>query len=77
MDAVTAGDHRLRCRHRLHLQLPLPLSLILFSSSQSEWICNDRAGFWIRDGGRQVLKTSERSGSDNNAGCGAGYNATR
>jgi len=72
-----AGDHSSRCRHRLGLQLPLRLSLILFSSSGSEWISTDRAGFWIRDGGRQVFKTSERSGSDDNAGCGAGYNATR
>jgi len=77
MDAVTAGDHWWRCRHRLQLQLPLPLSLILFCSLCSEWICNDRAGFWIRDWGTQVFKTSESSGSDNNAGCGAGYNATR
>jgi hypothetical protein len=48
----------------------------LFSSLRSEWISNHRAGFRIRDGGRQVVKTSERSGSDNNAGFGAGYNAT-
>jgi len=76
MDAATAGDHWSRCRLRLRFQLPLPLSLNLLSSLRSEWICNHRAGFCIRDGGRQVFKTSERSGSDNNAGCGAGYNAT-
>jgi len=76
MDAATARDHWLRCRHRLWLQLPLPLSLILFGSSRSQWICNDCAGFWIRDGGRQVVKTTERSGSASNAGCWAGYNAT-
>jgi len=62
------------CRHRLWLQLPLPLSLILFSSLQSQWICNEHAGFWIWDGGMQVSKTAERSGSDRNAGCGARYN---
>jgi hypothetical protein len=77
MDAATAGDHRLRCRHRLRLQLPLPLSLIPFCSSCSQWICNGRTGFWIRDGGSQVFKTAERSGSVSNAGCEAGYNATR
>jgi len=36
---------------------------------------NNRVSFWIRDGGRQVFKTTERSGSASNAGCGAGYNA--
>jgi len=77
MNAATAGDHWLRCRHRLRLQIPLPLSLIRFGSSRSQWICNDRAGVWIRDGGRQVFKTAERSGSESNAGCGAGYNNTR
>ena len=76
MDAATAGDHRSRYRHCLQLQLPLPLSLIPFCSSRSQWICNDRAGFWIMDGSRQVFKTVERSGSASNAGCGAGYNAT-
>jgi len=35
----------------VRLQLPLPLSLILFGNSRSEWICNDRMGFSIRDGG--------------------------
>jgi len=39
-------------------------------------MCNDRAGFCIRDGGRQVFETAKRSGSDSNAECGAGYNAT-
>jgi len=77
MNAATAGDHWSRCRHRLCLQLPLPLSLIHFCSLCLQWISNDRAGFWIRDGGRQVFKTIERSGSSSNAGCGAGYNATR
>jgi len=77
MDAVTAGDHWSRCRHRLRLQLPLPLSLIPRCSSRSQWICNDRAGFWIRDEGRQVFKTTERSGSASYAGCRAGFNATR
>jgi hypothetical protein len=77
MDAATARDHLSWCRQRLWLQLPLSLSLILFGSSCSQWICNDRAGFWIRDGGRQVFKTAGRSGSARNAGCGAGYNATR
>jgi len=56
MDVATTGDHWSRCRHHLQLQLPLPLSLIHFSSSHSEWICNDRAGFWTRDGGRQVSR---------------------
>jgi len=76
MDAATAGDRWPRCRHHLHLQFPLPLSLIHFCSSRSQWICNDRAGFSIRDGGRQNFKTTERSGSASNARCGAGYNAT-
>jgi len=76
MDAVTAGHHWSRCRHCLRLQLPLPLSLILFSSSHSQWICNDRAGFWIRDGGRQVFKTAQRGGSASNAGWAAGFNVT-
>jgi len=77
MDAATTGDLWLRCRQRLRLQLPLPLSLIVFGSSRSEWICNDRTCFWIGDGGRQVFKTTKRSGSDSNAECRAGYNATR
>ena len=77
MDAATAGDHWLRCRHHLGLQLPLPLSLILFGSSHSQGICNDSAGFCIRDGGRKVLKTAERSGSASKAGCWAGYTVTR
>jgi len=64
--AMTAGDHRERCRHRLRLQYPLPLSLIPLCSSRPQWICNDCAGFWIGDGGRQVCKTAERSGSLNN-----------
>jgi len=42
--------------------------------SRSQWICNDRVGCWIRDGGRQVFKTAERSGSASNSRCGAGYN---
>jgi hypothetical protein len=33
-------------------------------------------GFWIRVGGRPILKTVKRSGSDSNAGCGAGFNMT-
>ena len=66
--------HNLRSPHRL--QLPLPLSLILLGSSRSEWICNDPAGFWIRDGGRQVIKTAMSRVSDSNAECGAGFNAT-
>ena len=67
----------MRCRQRLRLQLPLPLSLILVGISPSEWICNDGVGFLIRDGGRQVSKTDEMSGSDSNGGFGAGYNATQ
>jgi len=74
MDAVTAWDHSLRCRHPLQLQLPLPLSQIPFCSSRSQWICNGCAGCWIRDEGRQAFKTAERSGSASNAGCEAGYN---
>jgi len=77
MDASTAGDHLLRCRHRLQLQLPRPLSLIPFFNSRSQLIWNGHAGFWIGDGGRQVFKTTERSGSASNAGCEAGYNVTR
>ena len=76
MEAVTTGDHWFRCRLRLRLQLPLPLWLIPFFSWHSQWIWNDRAGFWIRDRGRQVLKTTERSGSDSHAGCGTGFNMT-
>jgi hypothetical protein len=63
----------LRFRHRLQLQLPQPLSLISFCSSRSQWIGNGRADFSIRDGGRLVFKTAERSGSASNAGCEAGY----
>ena len=33
-------------------------------------------GFWIRDGGRPVFMTAERSGSVSNAGFEAGYTAT-
>jgi len=77
MDATTAGDHLSRCRHCLQLRLPLPLSLIPFYSSGSQLIGNDREGFWIRDGGRQVFKRAERSGSTSNAGCRAGYNVIR
>jgi len=76
MDVATAGDHWSRCRHHLWLQLPLPLSVILFSSSHSQWIWNDGVGFWIWHRGRQDSKTAGRGGTDNNAGCGAGYNAT-
>jgi len=76
MNAATSADHWSRWRHRLRLQLPLPLSLIPFCSSRSQRICNDRMGFWIRDGGRQVFKTAESCGSSSNAGCGAGYDAT-
>jgi len=77
MDDATAGDHWSRCRHHLRLQLLLPLFLSSCCCSRSQWICNARAGFWIRDGGRQVFKTAERSESASNAGCGAGYNAMR
>ena len=42
-----------------------------------QWICNDHMGFWIRDRGRQVVKTAGRNRSASNARCGAGYNATR
>ena len=63
-------------RHPLLLQLPLPVSLIHVSSLWLEWICNDRADDWITDVSMQVFKTSVRSGSDNNARCGAGHNAT-
>jgi hypothetical protein len=56
------------------LQFPLAQSLIHLSCSHSEWICNNRTGFCIRNGGRQVFTTFERSMSDNNAGCMAGYN---
>jgi hypothetical protein len=59
----------------MRLQLRLPRPLIGFVSSDSQWICNERVGFWIRDGGRLVFKTAERSRSANNAGYGAGYNA--
>ena len=75
MDAASAGDQWSRCRHPLRVQLPMPLSLIAYCSSCSQWICNDCAGFWIRDGGRQVIKTAGRSGRASNAWCGAGYNA--
>jgi hypothetical protein len=34
--------------------MQLPLSLNLFGSLRWQCICNDRAGFGIRDGGRQV-----------------------
>jgi len=68
MDAATAADHRSRCRHRMRLQFPLPVFLIPFCSLRLRLIGNDRAGFWIRDGGRQVFKTAERSGSASNAG---------
>jgi hypothetical protein len=69
MNAATAGDHRSSCRHHLWVQLSLPLSLTPFYTSHSQWICKDRTGFWIRDGGRQVFVTAERSGSTTNAGC--------
>jgi hypothetical protein len=59
----------LRCRAHLRLQLPLPLALIPFCRMRSHWICIGRAGFWIRDGGRQDLKTTDVSGSARNAGC--------
>jgi len=74
MDAATAADHWSRCRHRLRLQLPLPLSLIRFCSTRLQWICHDCTAFWIRDGGREVFKMPERSGSASNAGCRAAYN---
>jgi len=77
MNAGSAGDHWLTCRHRLLLQFPLPLSLILFDSLRLYWICNDRVGCWIRDWGRQGFKLAEKRGSDTNAGCGAGYNSTQ
>jgi len=77
MDVATAVDYWSGCRHRLRLQLPLPLSLNPFWSLHLQWICNDRAGFWIRDVGRQVFKTAERSGSASNVGCRAGDNAKR
>jgi len=77
MDMATGWDYSLRCTHRLRLQLPLSLSLILLGSSRWQWICNDRAVFCIRDGGMQIIKTTERSGSSTNAGCWAGYYATR
>ena len=54
-----------------------PLSLISLCSSCSQWICNDCAGSKIRDGGRQLFKTAERSGSPSNARYVGGYNATR
>jgi len=73
---ASAGDYCSRCRDLLSLQFPLPLSLIPFCSSGLQWICNDRTGFCIRDGGRQVFMTAGRSGSDSNAGCGVGYSAT-
>jgi len=76
MDAATAGDHRVRCRHCLRLQLPLPLAGIPFSSSCSQRICNDSAGFWIRDGGRHVIKTAGMSRSASNDECRAGLNVT-
>jgi len=50
--------------------------MIRFGSSRSDWICNDCADFWIRDGGRQHFQTAESSRSDRIAGCGAGYYAT-
>jgi hypothetical protein len=75
MDAANAGYNWLRCRPRLQLQLPLPLSLIPFCSSGSQWICNGRAGFRIRDRGRQIFMTTEKSGSDRNGGRETGYNA--
>jgi len=77
MNTVTSSDHWSRCRHCPQLQLSLPLSLIRFCSSRWQWICNDHAGLWIRDGGKQVLKTAEMSGSASNAGYGAGYDAIR
>jgi len=74
MGAATSGDYWWRCRHCLQLHLPLHLSLILFCSSCSQWISNDRAGFWIRHGGRRPFKTAERSGSASNAGWGVECN---
>ena len=75
MDAVTAREHWLRCRHCLQLQLPLLLPLILVCSLCAQWNWNGPAGFFIRDWDRQVIKTAESSGSATNARCGAGYNA--
>ena len=75
MEMATGGDYSSRCSHHLGLQLPLSLSLILLGSSLWQWIFNNRAGFCIRDGGMQIIKTTERSGSATNAGCWAGYYA--
>ena len=44
-----------------------------FCSSCLQWICIDRAGLWLRDGGRQGFKSAESSRSASNAGCGTGY----
>jgi len=76
IDAVTAGGHRSRCWERLCLQWPLPQSMSLFCTWLSQWICNDCADFWIRDGGRQVVMATVRSECDSNDGCGAGYTTT-
>jgi len=76
MGAATARDYWARCSHRQRLQLPQPQSLIAFCSLHWQWICTDCAGFLITDGGRKDFKTAERSGSDNNAGFRAGFNAT-
>jgi len=76
-DAATSGEQWSRCRHRLRLQLPLPWSLIPVCISRCQCICKDHWGFCISDGGRQVFRTAERSGSASNAGCGAGYYITR
>jgi len=76
MDAANAGDHWSRCWRRPQLHLVMPLSLIHLCRLRSQWICNDRTGFWIRDGGTLVFKTAGRSGSASNAGCRVTFNAT-
>jgi hypothetical protein len=75
-DAVTTRGHWSRCIHRQPLQLLVPLSLNSCYSSHLEWICNYCVGLWVREGGRQVLKSAERSVSCSNVGCWAGCNMT-
>jgi len=86
-DASCLGDHIYGCcgcQRPLIKVYTLPVVAIAtvsasdsFGSLCLEWICNDCAGFWIRDGGRQGIKTTERSVSDSNAGCKAEYHANR